>query len=70
MMLLFSHRYFFPRIIRWFSLEDKVDNTATGVGAERETERFELLANHGCPNYRGSAKFPRCDRGTVWKDFS
>ena len=44
-------------------------HAATGVGAEREAERFELLADHGCPNYRGSAKFPRCDRGTVWKDF-
>ena len=69
-ILLFSHRYFFPWIICWFSLEDKVDDTATGVGAECETERFELLANHGCPNYRGSAKFPWCDRGTIWKHSS
>lgn len=42
----------------------------TGVGAESETERFELLADHGRPNYRGSAKFPRRDCGTIWKDFS
>ena len=44
-------------------------HATAGVGAEREAQCFKLLADHGCPNYRGSAKFPRCDRGTVWKDF-
>jgi hypothetical protein len=69
-IIKFSYGYFFSRVIYWFSLEGKVHNTATGVGAECEAERFELLADHGCPNYRGSAKFPRCDSGTIWKDFS
>ena len=68
-MMLLSHHYFIPRIVHWLSFEDKVNYAATGVWAESEAECFELLANHGCPNYRGSAKFPRCDRSTIWKDF-
>ena len=35
-----------------------MNNTAADVCAKSKAECFELLANHGCPNYRGGAKFP------------
>lgn len=53
-----------------FPFEREIDKRMTRVGTKSETERFELLANHRRPNYRGGAKFPRTDGGTVWKHFS